>query len=62
LRLLDVFKLEDLQKRYKTDIDSLYGPTIRLLANKGLLQEEEGIVKLTAYGLMVANQVFQRFV
>ncbi|MBI5555892.1 MAG: oxygen-independent coproporphyrinogen III oxidase [Elusimicrobia bacterium] len=62
LRLLDGFKMGDLQKRFKTDVDSLYGPTIRVLANQGLLQEEEGLVKLTVHGLLVANQVFQRFV
>ncbi len=62
LRMLDGFKINDLQKRFKADVDSLYGPTIRVLANQGLLKEEEGMVKLTAHGLMVANQVFQRFV
>ncbi|MDD5491593.1 MAG: radical SAM family heme chaperone HemW [bacterium] len=62
LRLLDGFKMDDLQKRFKTNIDQLYGPTIKILSNQGLLKEEEGMVKLTDHGLMIANQVFQRFV
>jgi oxygen-independent coproporphyrinogen III oxidase len=62
LRMLDGFKMDDLQKRYKANVDELYGPTIKVLANQGLLKEEEGMVKLTDHGLMIANQVFQRFV
>ncbi len=62
LRMLDGFKIDDLRKRFKMDIDELYGPTIRVLSNQGLLKEEEGMVKLTEHGLMIANQVFQRFV
>ena len=62
LRLLDGFRMDDLTKRFKTNIDQLYGPTIKVLSNQGLLKEEEGMVKLTDHGLMIANQVFQRFV
>ncbi len=62
LRMLDGFNMDDLRKRFKTDIDELYGPTIKVLSNQGLLKEEEGQVKLTAHGLMIANQVFMRFV
>ncbi|MDD5258683.1 MAG: radical SAM family heme chaperone HemW [bacterium] len=62
LRMLDGFKMEDLRKRFKTDINEIYGPTIKVLSTQGLLKEEEGNVKLTEHGLMIANQVFERFV
>lgn len=62
LRLLDGFSKLDLEKRFKLSIDAMYGPTIKVLASKGLLKEDEHNVRLTGNGLLVANQVFEHFV
>lgn len=62
LRLLEGFDKRELQKKCKADIDAIYGPTLSVLVREGLVLDEGGRVCLTERGLMVANQVFQRFV
>ncbi len=62
LRMMDGFNKIELGKRFKMNIDEIYGPTIKVLASEGLLQEKDDQVSLTAHGLMVANRVFQRFI
>lgn len=62
LRLLEGFDKNELQKRFKTNIDKHFGATISVLTREGLVRERGGKVCLTEQGLMVANQVFSRFV
>lgn len=62
LRLLEGFDKSELQKKCKADIDALFGPTISVLVREGLVLDKGGRICLTERGLMVANQVFQRFV
>ncbi len=62
LRLLEGFNKIAMGERFKINIDTLYGPTIKVLSQEGLLKEDREMVMLTDTGVMVANRVFQRFV
>jgi oxygen-independent coproporphyrinogen III oxidase len=62
LRMLEGFNKVALGERFKVNIDAMYGPTIKMLSQEGLLKEDREMVMLTDTGVMVANRVFQRFV
>ena len=62
LRMLEGFNKVAMGERFKVNIDALYGPTIKVLSDEGLLKQDREMVMLTDTGVMVANRVFQRFV
>jgi putative oxygen-independent coproporphyrinogen III oxidase len=61
-RLVDGIRLQDFKARYGTDIYTLYGKQIEKLMRKQLLELEDEKLRLTPFGLDVANEVFVEFV
>ncbi len=61
LRLLDGLSLGDFRSRFGSDPLQVYGPQVRELEEQGLLEHSDGVLRLTARGCLLANQVFMRF-
>ncbi|ERN54699.1 radical SAM family heme chaperone HemW [Alkalihalophilus marmarensis] len=61
LRKLNGVDLEELSKRYDKDLKKLYNDQIKDLSERGLLVGEQGMLKLTNEGLLLANEVFEQF-
>ncbi|ADC50718.1 coproporphyrinogen III oxidase [Alkalihalophilus pseudofirmus OF4] len=61
LRKLNGVDLDELSKRYDKDLNKLYHDQIKDLSERGLLVSEQGMLKLTNEGLLLANEVFEQF-
>ena len=61
LRLLEGISITDFKNRFAKDPLQIYGPQIRELQEQGLLEHRDGLLRLTAKGCLLANQVFVRF-
>ena len=61
LRLLDGVSIEDIGRRFSEDPLRVYGPQVQELADEGLLERTDGVLRLTSRGCLLANQVFMRF-
>ncbi|OLS35689.1 coproporphyrinogen III oxidase [Alkalihalophilus pseudofirmus] len=61
LRKLNGVDLDELSKRYDKDHNKLYHDQIKDLSERGLLVSEQGMLKLTNEGLLLANEVFEQF-
>ncbi|MED1602530.1 radical SAM family heme chaperone HemW [Alkalihalophilus marmarensis] len=61
LRKLNGVDLDELSKRYDKDLNKLYHDQIKDLSERGLLVNEQGMLKLTNDGLLLANEVFEQF-
>ena len=62
LRLLEVgVNRTAFQRRHGRSMDDAFGDTVGVLADNGLLSDENDQVKLTHQGLMLANDVATRF-
>ena len=48
--------------RFGATLRSVYGPTLDDLTNVGLLHTSNGVIRLTARGRLLGNEVFSRFV
>jgi len=44
------------------DAEGMFGETVRELESSGMLEREGDIVRLTAAGRLLSNEVFQRFI
>ena len=62
LRLLDGMDLESASAGAGVDLAERYKAEIRDLADMGLLERRENVLRLTRPAYLVANQVFTRFV
>ncbi len=62
LRLLDGLDLAEASERVGADLESRYRTQIRELMNLGMLERQDGRLRLTGAAYLVANQVFLRFV
>ncbi|MEC2070415.1 radical SAM family heme chaperone HemW [Alkalihalophilus marmarensis] len=61
LRKLNGVNLDELSERYAKDLNMLYHDQIKELSERGLLVNEQGMLKLTNEGLLLANEVFEQF-
>ncbi len=61
LRLADGVLAEDFEREFGSPLRSVYGSVINELLRIGLLQQEQGALRLTRRGLLLSNQVFARF-
>ena len=61
LRLADGVLAEDFEREFGSPLRSVYGDVIDELLRTGLLQQEQGALRLTRRGLLLSNQVFARF-
>lgn len=62
LRLSRGVGFEHFAARCGRPLEAAYGPTLRDLATRDLIEQDEGRVRLTARGRMLGNRVFERFV
>ena len=62
LRLLDGLDLVEASDRAGADLESRFQTQIRELVNQGLLEWQDGRLRLTTTTYLIANQVFTRFV
>lgn len=49
------------ERKFGHSLQEIYGETLKTLIEKGLLEEENGMFKLTHIGLFRGNEVFQQF-
>ena len=61
LRLLDGIGMNGFRERHGADLSAVYGREIQELTEQGLLEQGEGLLRLTGKGRLLANQVFLRF-
>ncbi|WP_027338643.1 radical SAM family heme chaperone HemW [Halonatronum saccharophilum] len=62
LRLKEGVSISDFNNKYKRSIFDIYGPTIKILKTKGLLEVNERRVFLTPKGRLLANRVLADFI
>ena len=62
LRLVDGIGTGHFKERYGEDVFKVFGKQIDKLLKKQLLEREDDRLRLTAYGLDVANCVFEEFI
>lgn len=62
LRLVDGICTEQFKERYDEDVFEVFGKQIDKLLKKQLVEQEGGRLRLTPYGLDVANCVFEEFI
>ena len=61
LRLEEGMSLEGFAARFGRSLPSVYGEQIRELTTLGLLEQSEGVLRLTGQGRLLGNEVFLRF-
>ena len=61
LRLLDGLSIDDFVRRFSLDPLQIYGTEIRESEEQGLLEQSDGVLRLTDKGCLLSNQVFIRF-
>jgi coproporphyrinogen III oxidase-like Fe-S oxidoreductase len=60
LRLNEGLDVSDFARRFGRELDEVYGPVFEETASLGLLEREDGRVRLTDRGRLLANEVFVR--
>ena len=60
LRLNEGLDLTDFEERYGKPVDAAYGPALNEMTSAGLLERVNGLLRLTARGRLLANEVFVR--
>ena len=61
LRLDDGVGVAAFESRFGRRLDSVYGEQLSELTGLGLLQQGDGVVRLTERGRLLGNEVFLRF-
>ena len=61
LRLEEGMSLEGFAARFGNALPAVYGEQIRELTSLGLLEQSEGVLRLTGQGRLLGNEVFLRF-
>ena len=62
LRLIDGVSAKEFNYRYNVDLFEVFGERIQKNIKKKLLEKENDRIRLTSYGLDVANEVFSDFI
>ena len=61
LRLLEGLNIGSFRQRFGLDPLQVYGLEIQELSGQGLLEQVDGVLRLTPNGCLLSNQVFMRF-
>jgi len=61
LRMADGVLFSTFEREFGTGIREVFGKEIDTLLEQGLLSEDSGGIRLTRRGMLLSNQVFQRF-
>jgi oxygen-independent coproporphyrinogen III oxidase len=62
LRMLEGVEVKKFHQEFGIALDEVYNEELLSLESKGLLEWQRGVIRLTARGLILANQVFMQFV
>ena len=60
LRLNDGVAADEFHRRFGREVDEVCGPALLELAGLGLIERQDGRVRLTDRGRLLANEVFVR--
>ena len=60
LRLNEGVEVGEFARRFGRSLDEVYGPVLVETVSLGLLERENGCVRLTDHGRLLANEVFVR--
>ncbi len=60
LRLNEGLDVAQFRRRFGRAVDDVYGPALREMSEAGLLEREDGRLRLTPRGRLLANEVFVR--
>jgi oxygen-independent coproporphyrinogen-3 oxidase len=60
--MMDGINCKDFSQRFDKNIYREYGDAIRKLTESGLIQADDDVIKLTARGIDLSNQVFSEFI
>lgn len=61
LRLAEGVSHESFEGEFDSTLQTVYGTDVDELIRVGLLQQQQGVLRLTRRGLLLSNQVFARF-
>ena len=61
LRLIDGIKRETFFQTFGVQIEAIYGDTMGMLIDRDLLEQKEGVIRLTDLGQDVSNRVLAQF-
>ena len=61
LRLDEGVELASFESRFGRSLDAVFGEQLAELTGFGLLERDDGVVRLTARGRLLGNEVFLRF-
>ena len=61
LRLDEGVELATFESRFGRSLDAVFGEQVAELTGLGLLEQDDGVVRLTARGRLLGNEVFLRF-
>ena len=61
LRMADGIKFSTFEQEFGSRLKDVFGSEISLLLEQGLLAEDNRGIRLTRRGMLLSNQVFQRF-
>jgi oxygen-independent coproporphyrinogen-3 oxidase len=62
LRLCEGIELKAFQAAYGVNVWQRYGPDLAIFVNEGLLRHENGRLRLTRRGMLLAHEVMAVFV
>lgn len=62
LRMLEGVDVKKFHQEFGRPLEKVYNEELHSLEKKGLLEWQDGLLRLTAHGLILANQVFMQFV
>ena len=62
LRLVDGVDLNLFHQRFQCSVHDVYGGEIDQLKNRGLIEENDGFLRLTMRGRALGNLVFSAFI
>lgn len=62
LRMTEGISRERFQEKFHMTLESVYGSVLQKLQHQGLLEQREGMVRLTETGIAVSNYVFCEFI
>lgn len=61
LRTVRGLSREAFSKRFGVSLESVYSKTIEKMKQQGLLEEQDGFLRLTSLGMKYGNVVFEAF-
>lgn len=61
MRMMKGVSLSEFQEKFKQDMHEVYGRVIRKYVQLGMMEEQDGMLRLTEAGIEVSNGIFSEF-